>query len=162
MSRKRTLLWIQAVLCILLCSGTFTWIVTSMGASKWLAKVCYFPGNPTMTLIVLVIALLFLGMILDTNVIQMVFIPIMVTTVKTAGINTVHFGVLAALVCCLGLVTPPVGMLIYMDSDIAGCKPVEAIKESLPFLAVLAVLIVLLIFFPGIITAFPNWAVRHF
>lgn len=148
------------VLVIMMAAGTFTWIVSSMGAAKWLATVTA-SGSSTMTLIYLVIALLLLGMILDTNVIQMVFIPIMVTTVKMAGINSVHFGVLAALVCCLGLITPPVGLLIYMDSDIAGCSPIKAIRESLPYLAVLGVLIVLLIFFPGIITGLPNYIYAH-
>lgn len=149
------------VLAILMSAGTFTWIVSSMGAAKWLASVCSM-GSAAGTLLLLVAALLFLGMILDTNVIQMVFIPIMVTTVNQAGIDNVHFGVLAALVCCLGLITPPVGMLIYMDSDIAGCSPIRSIRESLPFLAALGILIVLIIFFPGIVTGLPDFIYAHF
>ena len=149
------------VLAILMAAGTFTWIVSSMGAAKWLANVCCQTGSSTVTLILLTLALFFLGMILDTNVIQMVFIPLMVTTINQAGINNVHFGVLAALVCCLGLITPPVGMLIYMDSDIAGCSPMKAVKESLPYLAVLLLLVILIIIFPQIVTGLPNFIFAH-
>jgi C4-dicarboxylate transporter DctM subunit len=144
------------ILVLMMSAGTFTWIVSSMGAAKWLSVVAMQSGSALITLIVLVIAMLILGMILDTNVIQMVFIPIMVTSVNAVGIDKIHFGVLAALVCCLGLITPPVGMLIYMDAAIAKCSPIDAVKESLPYIAALILLVALMTFFPQIVTWLPD------
>ena len=65
--------------------------------------------------------------------------------------------VLAMLVTMMGLITPPVGSLIYITAGIAEESPLKVIKELTPFTLALVALVILLIFFPGLVTAFPNW-----
>ena len=89
--------------------------------------------------------------------IQMVIIPTMVPIIRAVGIDPIQFGVLAMLVTMMGLITPPVGSLIYITAGIAEESPLKVIKELTPFTLSLVALVTLLIFFPGLVTAFPNW-----
>lgn len=146
------------VLCILACAGVFTWIISSMGMAAALAKfITSFTTNPTVVLIICMLILLFFGCILEVNVIQMVIIPTMVPIIRAVGIDPIQFGVLAMLVTMMGLITPPVGSLIYITAGIAEESPLKVIKELTPFTLALVALVTLLIFFPGLVTAFPNW-----
>lgn len=145
---------IMALLCT---TGIFTWIISSMGISKWLAtQMTVFGTHPTIVMIWYVIAMFLLGMILDTCVLQMVIVPILVPTVMALGIDPVWFAVISVLVIQLGQNTPPVGCLIYATSSIAKCSAGEVIKESMPFLIGLLILVILLVLFPGLITWLPT------
>lgn len=149
---------IMALLCT---TGIFTWIISSMGISKWLAtQLTVFGTNPTLVMVWYVVAMFLLGMILDTCVLQMVIVPILVPTVMALGIDPVWFAVISVLVIQLGQNTPPVGCLIYATASIAKCSAGEVIKESLPYLAGLFVLIILLVLFPQLTTWLPT-AIMH-
>lgn len=145
---------IMALLCT---TGIFTWIISSMGISKWLAsQLTVFGTNITVVMMWYIIAMFLLGMILDTCVLQMVIIPILVPTVTALGINPVWFAVISVLIIQLGQNTPPVGCLIYATASIAKCPADEVIKESLPYLAGLLALVVLLVLFPPLCTWLPT------
>ena len=148
---------IGKVLCVLASAGTFVWIIGSMGVADWIANRAMTLGvGSTGVMAFCVIALFFLGMILDVGVIQMVILPVMAPVILAVGIDPTQFGVLAILVSQLGLCTPPVGALIYMTAGIAECSSVEVVKESVPFIAALLVLIGLLVLFPQITLLIPN------
>lgn len=145
---------IMALLCT---TGIFTWIISSMGISKWLAQqLLVFGTNPTVVMIWYIIAMFLLGMILDTVVLQMVIVPLLVPTVTALGIDPTWFAVVSVLVIQLGQNTPPVGCLIYATASIAKCTAGEVIKESLPYYAGLFVLVVLLCLCPALCTWLPT------
>lgn len=145
------------VLCVLAGAGTFVWIIASMGVADWLAEqALVIGGSPTGVLVFISIMLFILGMILDVGVIQMVIVPVLCPVILTVGIDPIHFGVLCMLICQMGLCTPPVGSLLYMTAGIAKCPVLDVVKESLPFIGVLCILVVLLIFFPQITLWLPT------
>lgn len=145
------------VLPCLAVAGVFTWIISSIGVSATLKTMLMgATSNPTAALALMMLVLLLFGMILDVNVIQMVIVPAMVPIVKAFGIDPIQFGVVGMLVCQMGLITPPVGTLIYITASIAEVNPLKVARELLPFILALIVLVTLMVLFPGITTWFPN------
>lgn len=143
---------------ILACAGVFTWIISSIGVSSALQDLLFsLTSNPTVCMLLCMLVLFLFGMILDVNVIQMVIIPVMVPIVNAFGIDPIHFGVLAMLTTMLGLITPPVGQLIYVSAEIAEVNPMQVVKASIPFIVGLVILVVVLVFCPVLVTGFPNF-----
>ncbi len=145
------------ILAIICTSGIFTWIIASMGVtnviSAWASANI---GSPFLLVCICMIIFFILGMLLETVVQHMVIMPMMATALISANVDLVWFSVLASLVINIGLNTPPVGNLIYASASIAECPASEVIKESLPYLAVMILLCILMLFCPGIVTWLPN------
>ncbi len=135
----------------------FIWIVGSMNFGAALGAWVGSLGLSKIAVFLLAMLIIFiLGMILETMVITMIFIPILATPVIAAGIDPYVFAVAAAITCALGLNTPPVGTLLYLTSKIADTSAMKVAKESLPFIAGVLLVVVLLGFFPGIALWYPN------
>lgn len=146
------------VLPCLAVAGVFTWIISSVGVSNALKTLLMNSTTSPMIALALMLTVLFLfGMILDVNVIQMVIVPAMVPVVRAFNISPIQFGVVGMLVCQMGLITPPVGTLIYITASIADSNPLKVAKELLPFIVALIVLVALMVVFPGITTWFPEF-----
>lgn len=144
------------VLCSIGTAGVFVWIISSMGAATKLAKIVAGSGlSQTGVMFAVVIILFFAGMFLNVSVMTQVLVPVMIPTILGMGINPYYFGVITLLIAQMGVNTPPVGSLIYITSVIAECPSSETIKESLPYLFALLVMIVVWILCPGIITWLP-------
>lgn len=108
-----------------------------------------FTDNKYVFLLIVNVAILVLGMFIDTSVIQVVFIPILLPIAKAFGIDLVHFGLVVIFNMMIGLSTPPFGMLLFITSGISGTPLKDVIKEIwLPLLTMLLVL--------GIITYVPD------
>lgn len=145
------------VLPCLAVAGVFTWIISSIGVSNALKSLLMNSTSSSMVALALMLVVLFLfGMILDVNVIQMVIVPAMVPVVRAFNISPIQFGVVGMLVCQMGLITPPVGTLIYITASIADTNPLKVARELLPFITALVVLVTLMVVFPGITTWFPE------
>ena len=140
------------VLCSIATAGVFVYIISSMGAARKLSVMVASTG----TLLICILILFLLGMILNVNVLLMVIVPVMVPTILAMGINPLHFGIITMLVVQLGVNTPPVGSLIYLTASIADCPASEVIRESMPYLLALFVLILIWVFCPGIVTFLPG------
>ena len=108
-----------------------------------------FTDNKYVFFLIVNLAILVLGMFIDTSVIQVVFIPILLPIAKAFGIDLVHFGLVVIFNMMIGLSTPPFGMLLFITSGISGTPLKDVIKEIwLPLLTMLIVL--------GIITYVPD------
>lgn len=99
---------------------------------------------------------LVLGCFLDTSAIMLVFVPIVLPTVNALGIDLVHFGVLIVLNMMIGLSTPPYGVLLFIVSGISGTPLRIIIKEILPMIVAMLVVLAILTYFPPSILFIPN------
>lgn len=99
---------------------------------------------------------LVLGCFLDVSVLMMVFVPMLLPTVKMLGIDFVHFGVLVVLNMMIGLITPPFGMLLFVTKALTGIPIGEMVREGIPFLVMLFVLLILMTVFPQIVLWLPQ------
>lgn len=113
-------------------------------------------SHPQLLLIVIVLSLLIAGMFIESVVIILLFTAILLPLVRQVGVDPVHFGIVFMLVIVLGLVTPPVGVSMYTVCSILDCRLEDYIKESIPFIAAILLVDLVLIFFPQIVLFLPN------
>ena len=102
------------------------------------------------------IVFLLLGCVLDVSTIQLVFVPMVLPIVKAFGIDLVHFGVVICLNMMIGLSTPPFGMLLFIVAGLGKTKMGGVIREILPMVLIMIVLLFLCTYIPNIIMFIPN------
>ncbi|GLV47134.1 C4-dicarboxylate ABC transporter [Thermus sp. LT1-2-5] len=112
--------------------------------------------NPQVALLLILLALLLLGTILDSTVMIILLTPILVPAAKALGIDLVYFGVLMVLTCAVGLLTPPVGLSMYSVCSVMGCGLGEYVREGWPFLVATLLVLLLAFFFPGVVLFLPR------
>lgn len=112
--------------------------------------------NKYMLLLLINVLFLVLGMFIDTSTIMLVFIPMVLPLVKSLGIDLTHFGVMIVLNMMIGLSTPPFGMLLFIVSGVSGTPLQTVIKEVLPMLVVLIVVLFLVTYVPEIVLFLPE------
>lgn len=112
--------------------------------------------NKYVLLLIINIVFLILGMFIDTSTIMLVFIPMVLPLVKALGIDLTHFGVMIVLNMMIGLTTPPFGVLLFIVSGITKVPLQEIIKDTLPLIGALIVVLFLITYIPEIVLFLPN------
>ncbi len=112
--------------------------------------------NPILLLILINIVFLLLGMVLDVAVLLLIFTPIVLPLVAALGIDLVHFGIVIIINMGIGTITPPFGMLLFIVSGVSKTKLYAIIKEIVPFVGIMIVILLLITLFPDIVLFLPN------
>ncbi len=99
---------------------------------------------------------LVLGCFLDVSVLLLVFVPMLLPSVKALGIDLVHFGVLVVLNMMIGLIHPPFGMLLFVTKALTGIPIGAMMKEGWMFLVMLLALLVTMTLYPPIVLWLPQ------
>ena len=142
---------------VLIGASFFTYVVGSGGLGKKIAETVLEVGMSPMGFIVMLsILYLFLGAIMDTMTILLLTLPIFVPTVTELGFDLVWFGVLVVVNMQIGLITPPLGLDLYIMRNTFGIPTGELLRGVLPFFIVLLVFLALLIAFPQISLWLPG------
>jgi len=113
-------------------------------------------SNPTILLLMSVVFLTILGMFVDASAAILVSTPLLLPALTSAGVNPIHFGLVMVLTLMIGLLTPPVGMSLYMLSDVTHIPLNKVIKSVIPYYIPLVLVLLLIIFIPGLATFLPN------
>lgn len=115
--------------------------------------------NVSPIIIVLVILLIYalLGCVMDSLPMIVLLTPIFLPIIVQLGLNPIWFGVLMVMVMQLGLITPPVGLCVYVMGGIAKDTPLSTIfKGVLPFIIALIIMVFIVAFFPSLSTWLPG------
>jgi TRAP-type C4-dicarboxylate transport system permease large subunit len=83
-------------------------------------------------------------------------VPILVPAALAAGADLIHLGVVTVLATCLGLIIPPVGILIFMTAAQAQTSALRVTMELVPFMIALCLLLALLVVYPPLVTWLPS------
>lgn len=102
--------------------------------------------------VVLVIA----GMFLDAASAIVILTPVLLPACKAFGVNLVFFGVMMTVNLMIGVLTPPVGLNLYVVSSTAKIDILRLAKEAIPFMLILVAVVLLMVFFPDIVTFLPD------
>ena len=137
----------------------FSWVLVSNRVPQVIAAgIMELTSNPLLILLLINIVLLFIGTFMEANAALVMLIPVLFPLTQLAGIDPIHFGVVASMNICLGLITPPVGLCLNLSCEIAGCKLEEGTASIMPFFLVglISLLIVsvfsqLSLFLPGLL-----------
>jgi TRAP-type C4-dicarboxylate transport system permease large subunit len=102
--------------------------------------------------------LLCLGAFMDLAPLILITAPILmpVVTSPAIGMDPIHFGIVMLFNLSLGLMTPPLGTVLFVGSGISGLKVETLIKAMLPFYLVMIAVLILLTFIPAISMTIPN------
>lgn len=153
----RSSLLTASVLIIIGFSAAFAWILTvervphEMG--MWIAQ---FDLSPWMLLIAINILLLIFGIFIEPLPGVMVLVPILAPVTAAAGIDPIHFAMVVIVNLTLGMITPPVGGLLFVTSNVAKIPLPDLVRELKPFLLAHAVVLMLLTFVPALSTGLPR------
>jgi C4-dicarboxylate transporter DctM subunit len=100
--------------------------------------------------------ILVLGMFLDGSAIALLTMPILAPLVLALGFDLMWFSVLFTMNTEIGLITPPVGMNLFVIQQISGVEAHEVLRGALPFVVVMALVLALVAFLPFLATWLPS------
>ena len=130
-----------------------SWIITASNLSREIVSSFHgLVAHPVLLVLCCQLLFILFGMVLDIVPIIMILVPVVLPLVKAAGINLEYFGILSIITMTFGLITPPVGTVLYVGSGISKISIAEAVKGALPFMIAEVIVIVLLSLFHQIIT----------
>jgi tripartite ATP-independent transporter DctM subunit len=119
------------------------------------AQIAQWNVPPLVFLLLINLLFLVLGCFLDTLLMLLVIVPIILPSLAIFGIDPVHFGVVIVVNMMIGLVTPPYGELLFLIAGVSGVPLHAVMRELGPFLIVLIGVLLLMIFFPGLVLWLP-------
>jgi tripartite ATP-independent transporter DctM subunit len=143
-------------------------LVAAALVSAWLITQANIPGeisglieplmdNKTLLMFALMFLVVIVGTALDFSPTVLILTPVLMPIVKQAGIDPVYFGVLFIINNAIGLITPPVGIVLNVVSGVARVPMGAVIKGVNPFLIAQLIVLVLLIIFPELVTVPLAW-----
>lgn len=135
----------------------FSFVLTLMQvpqqAAAWLLGVTQ---DPVAILMILNVFFLIVGLFMDPTASILVLTPILMPVIKSAGIDPVHFGLVMVLNLMIGLLTPPVGMVLYTVANVGSISVERLLKELVPFYVPLLIVLLLITLFPSTVLVLPN------
>jgi tripartite ATP-independent transporter DctM subunit len=128
---------------------------TAQAMSDWVASLGL---SSTGLLLALIVFYLLLGMFMDVLSMQVLTVPVVLPIVVAAGIDPVWFGIFIVLMCELGMITPPVGMNLYVVHGIRkdGGPFRDVVYGALPYVVIMILFTILLILFPDLVLWLPE------
>lgn len=142
---------------IIVCAQLFGYFVTVSGLARDLATAIVASGMPLWQILASVVVLyLFLGLFLDLISILILTVPVFLPIIQQLGLDPIWFGVVAILLAEIGIVTPPVGMNVFVISRVSGIPLADCFRGvMIPVLATLA-LVIVVVAWPDLILWLPN------
>lgn len=148
---------LSIVLILISTSSIFGYCLTTLHVPVMAANaVIGLTDNPILIALLLNLILLVLGCIMDMAPIILIATPILLPIATSIGINPIQFGIMVILNCGIGLLTPPVGAVLFIGSAVGKVKMEKVVKATLPFYLCMIVVLLLLTFIPEITMLLPN------
>ena len=147
--------------------GNIFMIVAFANAFSWAAGMQKIPDqlaalllqisdNKIVLLLIVNVFFILVGMVMDVGAAIILFAPILAPVMTKVGVNPIHFAVLTIVNLSMGVLTPPVGLVLFSAVSV-GKRPFDQVVGALkPFLVIDAVILLLLILFPQLITGIPT------
>ena len=144
------------VLILIATSAAFGYCLTVLHVPAKAANlITSISSNPIAIALMLNAILLVLGCIMDMAPIILIATPILLPVAQSIGISTIQFGIMVILNCGIGLLTPPVGAVLFIGSAVAKLPMEKVVKATLPFYLCMLITLLLLTFVPAIILWLP-------
>ena len=113
-------------------------------------------SNKIIVILLINIFLLGVGCVMDTGASIIMFAPVLAPLAWKIGINPIQFGMLMIVNLCIGLLTPPVGLCLFLSANIAQISIESVVREVLPFILITLIVLFVVSYFPGIVLFIPR------
>jgi tripartite ATP-independent transporter DctM subunit len=143
-----------SIMLIVAAAGLFGWVIArEQGPQAVTEAMLQFTDNPIVFLLLINVVLLITGMILEPVAGLLITVPVLLPAAIEFGIDPLHLGIVMILNLVLGLLTPPVGLVLYVLSSVTGSSVQTVTRGTIPFLIPLLITLLLITFIP----AFSLW-----
>jgi TRAP-type transport system large permease protein len=134
-----------------------SYVLTIGGIGIWVQSLSgHFAGNPTLFMLALAAVLLLVGTFLEPGAAIVLIVPLVMPVANAMGIDPMQFGMVVILTLTLGLITPPVGVCLFVACQIARSPVLPIFRAVLPFLLVEIAVVVLLVLIPELSSYLPT------
>ncbi|BFU60848.1 MULTISPECIES: TRAP transporter large permease [Rodentibacter] len=113
--------------------------------------------SPTVLMLILMVFFLLVGCVMDLIPAVLIFVPVLLPILRAYHIDPAYFGIMMVINLSIGLITPPVGTVLYVGSGISKLGIGQISKGILPFLLVYFAILFLMVFFPDVVIVPMNW-----
>lgn len=138
-------------------AATFAWILAYVGTPQAMVVfLTQLSDDPTVVMLLIVVFLLLVGMFVETIAAMIITVPVLYPVSEALGYDPLHFALVVIITLLVGTITPPLGVLLYVAAGIGQVSIFEAIKESVPFIAVMVAAVFVVALVPGIVTWLPS------
>lgn len=146
------------ILLLIATASLFGWLITLGGIPQLVGNAIFsITKNPILVLLLINLFLLIIGMFLDAGPAILILGPVLAPLMGQIGVDPVHFAIVMCLNLSIGLVTPPMGIVLFVSAGVSG-EPVSRIaRDALPYLAVLFALLLMVTYVPAISMTLPNY-----
>ena len=150
---------LSIVLILIATSAVFGYCLTMLHVPAMAAEaISGISSSPIVIALLLNLILLILGCIMDMAPIILIATPILLPIAVSIGISPIQFGIMVVLNCGIGLLTPPVGSVLFIGSAVAKLPIEKVVKATLPFYLCMLITLLLLTFIPEISLWLPRLA----
>lgn len=148
----------SAALLIVAMASLFAWILTVLQIPQDVAAaIGSATDSPVVVMLIIAVFVLICGFFIDTLPAVIILVPVLAPLIDKFHINPLHFAMAIVLNLTIGLITPPVGGVLFVITSVSRLK-FEAISRAIvPFVLAEVAVLALVIFFPAISTGFPQW-----
>ena len=115
-----------------------------------------FTDNKYIFLVIVNLILLFIGMFIEVGAAMIILAPLLIPTAIALGIDPVHFGIVMIVNIMIGGLTPPFGSMMFLTCSIVQVEIKDFVKECMPFIITLLIVLILVTFLPQLILFLPN------
>ena len=153
----RTAVGTAVIMIIVGASGVMGWLVANMRIGETVVSgVTALTQSPWMILLLMNLFFLIVGCLMDPLAGMLIFIPVFMPLIKHVHIDPVHFGLVVVLNLMIGLLTPPVGYLLFMSAEMAEVSIDAVIREVTPLLIALLAVLAISTYWPSMVMLIPN------
>lgn len=150
-----------AILMIVASAAIFAWILTANQVATILGDTLLtFSTDKHVILMIIILLVLAIGCFMETIAAITILVPVLLPIAAQVGIDPVHLGIVVILNLMLGLLTPPVGMVLYVLSKVSGVAFEDCVKATAPFLIPLVTVLLAITFFPPLAMWLPELLYR--
>lgn len=154
---KKTIISSSALMALFGVGGMFSWFLSVEQVPKLISGLVEsLHLAPWMFLLLVNIFLLLIGMIMDAIPAITIFMPVLMPIAISLNIDPIHFGVIVVVNLMIGLLTPPVGALLYVESKISGVPFNSLVKGVIPYIGAFLVCLLLVTYIEPIALWLPN------
>jgi C4-dicarboxylate transporter DctM subunit len=153
----QTALATAKVFFIIAMAGLYTWLLTVNGFPALVGRfLLSITRSPVAMMGLIVLMLILITTFMESIATLILLLPILYPVSQQVGIDPVYFGVMVVISIGIGLVTPPVGLCLYIAADIAQIRIHQATRALLPFIFTVVAILGILLLLPGLITFVPS------
>jgi tripartite ATP-independent transporter DctM subunit len=139
-------------------ASAFAWIIArERGPQLLIEALLSVSNNPYVIMVLLVFLLILIGTVVDTMAATIILTPVLAPLAAQYGFDPIHFGLIVLMSLIVGLITPPVGVVLYVTCEIGEVKVHEVTKYIFIFVAIMVATILIMVFIPKLILFIPSF-----